>query len=125
MSTTIRIPIRGEWWMSSNQRLFWRDRAARTAHIRAAAKLHAISSGIGAKMRVHIEARVCYPTARKADPANAYPTIKACVDGLVDAGVIPDDDAEHVIGPDMRLGKSTKTKGQYVIDPVITPQEIP
>ena len=38
------------------------------------------------------------------DPANAYPAVKALIDGLVDAGVLPDDDAAHLDGPDMRLG---------------------
>ena len=31
------------------------------------------------------------------------PTLKALVDGLVDAGLLPDDDARHLQGPDMRL----------------------
>ena len=30
------------------------------------------------------------------------PTAKAVVDGLVDAGVLPDDDAKHLLGPDLR-----------------------
>lgn len=29
--------------------------------------------------------------------------LKALVDGLVDAGLLPDDDARHLQGPDMRL----------------------
>jgi hypothetical protein len=31
------------------------------------------------------------------------PTAKACVDGLVDAGVLEDDNFSRVRGPDMRL----------------------
>ena len=30
------------------------------------------------------------------------PTTKPIVDGLVDTGVLPDDDAKHLLGPDLR-----------------------
>lgn len=30
------------------------------------------------------------------DPGNCYPSVKAAIDGLVDAGVIEDDTGEHV-----------------------------
>jgi hypothetical protein len=37
-------------------------------------------------------------TARsRPDTAACYPAVKAAIDGLVDAGVIPDDDPEHVV----------------------------
>jgi hypothetical protein len=54
--------------------------------------------------RAHIAATYEPPDRRRRDPANWQPSFKACVDGLVDAGVIPDDDAAHVTGPDPRLG---------------------
>lgn len=38
-------------------------------------------------------------------PGTSTPTAKAIVDGLVDAGVIPDDSNEWVTGPDMRAGE--------------------
>ena len=38
------------------------------------------------------------------DPANWYETAKACVDGLVDAGILEDDSHRHIDGPDMRPG---------------------
>ena len=38
------------------------------------------------------------------DPGNLAPTAKAAVDGIVDANILPDDDAEHLEGPDMRAG---------------------
>ncbi|MGH3499341.1 MAG: hypothetical protein ACRDQA_00330, partial [Nocardioidaceae bacterium] len=44
------------------------------------------------------------PDRRRRDTANLYPSAKACVDGLVDAGVLDDDDSEHLTGPDPRLG---------------------
>ena len=36
------------------------------------------------------------------------PTLKALVDGLVDAHLIPDDDWKHLIGPDVRMGEPRK-----------------
>lgn len=41
---------------------------------------------------------------RRRDPANWYPSFKAAVDGVIDAGVLEDDDYTRVIGPDMRIG---------------------
>lgn len=38
------------------------------------------------------------------DATNWLPSAKACVDGLVDAGVLTDDSNRYVIGPDMRAG---------------------
>ena len=48
-------------------------------------------------------------------PANGYPTIKALIDGMTDAGVWPDDDSEHVIGPDMRRATETPPKGFHAV----------
>ncbi|MFB7440207.1 hypothetical protein ACFC01_17920 [Streptomyces mirabilis] len=47
------------------------------------------------------------------DPPNWYPTFKAMVDGLVDAGMLEDDDHTRVIGPDMRPG--TKVPGGRIV----------
>lgn len=53
---------------------------------------------------VHITAHIHKPRGGRYDPGNLYPTAKALVDGLVDAGLLTDDDHKHVIGPDMRHG---------------------
>lgn len=53
---------------------------------------------------VQITATIWKPRANRYDPGNLYPTAKACLDGVVDAGLLPDDDHKHVIGPDMRHG---------------------
>lgn len=44
------------------------------------------------------------------DPANWYPSFKAAIDGLVDAGVLEDDDHTRLVGPDMRRGPKTTSK---------------
>lgn len=65
--------------------------------------------------RAHILGVLHPATAgRRRDPANWYPSFKAAVDGLVDAGVLEDDDHTRVVGPDMRLGPVVK-RGQLVL----------
>ncbi|MEV7512039.1 hypothetical protein AB0O57_29195 [Streptomyces sp. NPDC091201] len=44
------------------------------------------------------------PINRKRDPGNWAPSAKAYVDGFVDAGVLPDDDHVHLLGPNPVMG---------------------
>ncbi|MGA5424563.1 hypothetical protein [Streptomyces lavendulocolor] len=64
--------------------------------------------------RAHILGILRPATANRRDPANWYPSFKAAVDGLVDAGLLDDDDHTRLVGPDMRLGEKTKG-GQLVL----------
>ena len=92
-------------WINSNQRLHRQQVAKLTAAWRAAGRGAVTSAGwepyVGP---VHIFAHVWKPRAGRYDPNNLWPTVKAVVDGLVDAGFLVDDDHKHVIGPDMRHG---------------------
>lgn len=54
--------------------------------------------------RAHIEITVTWPDRNRRDVNNWQPTAKPIVDGLVKAGLLPDDDDTHVTGPDMRRG---------------------
>lgn len=91
-------------WLTSNGRYHWASRARRTRKLRTRAALAARAARVPPMVRARITVHVHGRTRARTDPANAYPAIKACVDGLVDAGVLPDDDAAHLDGPDMRLG---------------------
>lgn len=51
--------------------------------------------------RISISAFSCLKGQRKRDLAAELPTLHACVDGLVDAKVIPDDSGEHWVGLSM------------------------
>lgn len=53
-------------------------------------------------------------TTRRRDPGNWSPSAKAAIDGLVDAGVLPDDNHTHLLGPDPRIGPPVKG-GQLVL----------
>ena len=88
--------------LNANQRLHHHKRAEITRVLRRAA--WAASRAVPPLERVHIIG-VLHPEDRqRRDPANWYPSFKACVDGLVDQGVLADDDHTRVVGPDMRMG---------------------
>lgn len=90
--------------LNANQGLHWRTRTKRTKAIRQAAAQLARALGVPPLQRAHIFAEYLPTDGRRRDPANWAPSAKAAVDGLVDARVLLDDDAKHLIGPDMRLG---------------------
>lgn len=110
MSQTLTLDIYKGAWITSNGRYHWADRARRTRTIRTLARFCAVHQHLRPTAGlVRITATIHGRTAGRVDPANAYPTIKACVDGMTDAGCWPDDDQTHVIGPDMRAGEPIKT----------------
>lgn len=87
----------------------WGRRQTRTAALRQAAAWLAKAQRIPRLQRAHILAVYEPPDRRKRDAANYYPSVKACVDGIVtDAGVLADDDSGHLDGPDMRMGPVCK-----------------
>jgi hypothetical protein len=92
-------------WINSNQRLHRMELARRVAEWRKAAGFHARRHGGYFTSPVHIVATVHKTRGGRWDAGNLYPTAKAVVDGLVDAGVIYDDSNEYVVGPDMRAGE--------------------
>ena len=90
-------------FINSNQRLHRMAQAKLTKTWRNATALAAHGTQPFAG-QVRIIAHIYKPRNGRYDPNNLWPTIKACVDGIVDAGVLVDDDHKHVIGPDMRNG---------------------
>lgn len=98
----IRIPAPAEW-LNSNDRRHRMAAAKITKAWRAAASTACVNFG-PLNWPVQITAHIWKPRNNRYDPGNLYPTAKACLDGIVDAGLLPDDDHKHVIGPDMRHG---------------------
>ncbi|MGW2379275.1 hypothetical protein [Streptomyces sp. NPDC001658] len=111
--------------LNANQRLHHKRRneytgAIRSAAMEAVSECPALMDALAAAKpdplfeRAHILG-VLHPQDKgRRDPANWYPSFKAAVDGLVDAGLFEDDDHTRVLGPDMRLGRVVK-KGQLVL----------
>lgn len=98
----LRVPAPA-LWINSNQRLHRMDEAKRTAAWRAAGAEAA--AGLPTITRpARVIAYIEKTRAGRYDPNNLWPTVKAIMDGVVDAGVLADDDHHHLIGPDMRHG---------------------
>ena len=107
-------------WINSNDRAHRHQVAKLTAAWKAAGSAAVTSAGWEPYTgRVHIFAHVWKPRAGRYDPNNLWPTVKAVVDGFVEAGFLVDDDHKHVEGPDMRHGG----KGPAAL--VLTVTELP
>lgn len=111
--------------LNANQRLHHARKAEYTAKIRetafeAVSECPSLMDALAAAkpgalfQRAHVLGVLHPPTDGRRDPANWYPSFKAAVDGLVDAGVLEDDDHTRLLGPDMRLGEKRK-RGQIVL----------
>lgn len=85
--------------LNEERRLHWRDRTARTDPWRDLTILMARQARLArAVLAAPATVTVVIPVAdhRRRDPSNYYPVVKACVDGLVKAGVWPDDDPRYL-----------------------------
>ena len=107
----IDLPIPAIRWHTANDRMHWAKKAQRTKQVRFLAFAHAKHLPHLGRANVHVT--VCYPTARRADPANASPVAKAAIDGIVDAGVLDDDDHQHVPEVTFSRGPDTGQQGMY------------
>jgi crossover junction endodeoxyribonuclease RusA len=100
---TRRHPEGEPLWLNANQRLHWAKRRELTKQWREFGRVFARSNRLPATTElVQVTAWCRWPRRVRRDPGNWYPTAKAVLDGLTDAGVWPDDDSTHVVGPDMR-----------------------
>jgi Holliday junction resolvase RusA-like endonuclease len=105
----LALPVAGSGFLlTANCRLHWRRRNELTQYWRALVCIHTrnrLQDGLWRPLeQAHITVTLTWPDRRRRDPANWAPTAKAIVDGLVDGGLLPDDDHRHLTGPDMRGG---------------------
>lgn len=102
MTTTITIPAPCAW-LNSNDRRHRMAEAKLVKEWREAGR--EASAGLAPiTERVHILATIHKARNGRWDPNNLWPSVKACVDGVVESGLLKDDDWRHVLGPDMRMG---------------------
>lgn len=102
---TITIAPSRAMILTANQRTHWAKRARVARHLRTIGLAAARSQLPGVRLeRARIVATLTFPDRRRRDPANWAPTLKPIIDGLVDARLLPDDDAAHLVGPDLRIG---------------------
>lgn len=97
------LTVTGREWLNANDRGGWQRRHRLSREWRNSSAWVARAVRLPTVARVHITATAVVRDGRRRDPANLAPTAKAVVDGLVDAGLIQDDDSKHLDGPDMRV----------------------
>ncbi len=81
--------------LSANDRMHWRRKAQLTSTVRSAARL-AFANHPPAP-RVEVRMTWVVTTRHRRDADNTVPTLKAICDGLVDAGIVPDDTPEFMV----------------------------
>jgi crossover junction endodeoxyribonuclease RusA len=89
-------PLRRKPWISSNDHEHWGRRHQLTLYWRDFACAAAIRQGIPRLDVVQVSARLSFGDGRRRDAHNYWPTVKACVDGLVDAGALIDDSDRYI-----------------------------
>ena len=94
--------------LNANQRMHWRQRAEITRHVRNAARLAFGTFPIVTKVRVVMIWIVT--TGHRRDADNTVPTLKAICDGLVDAGIVPDDTPEYMEKVMPRIERGTRAR---------------
>ncbi len=77
--------------LRENDRKHWRAKAPITREIRERAAWRARAAGIPRLTRCQVHLVWSVTDKRRRDSAAPNPTLKAAIDGLVDAGVVADD----------------------------------
>jgi crossover junction endodeoxyribonuclease RusA len=114
VSYIVELPV-GMQLMNANDREHWSKRARVSSLIRTTSR--GLCKGIPKGMKqVKIRAIYYAPDNRRRDVSNLFPSVKAAVDGLVDAGVIKDDNDKYVVALEMVRGEYNIPKGQLVIE---------
>lgn len=104
------VPMAAEW-ISSNAREHWAPRNRKTRAWRSAAMIVARSSGASYDVPVDLEVVVSKRReSSRWDPHNLWPTAKACIDGIVDAGLLEDDDTKHIRSTSIRAGEPDRLR---------------
>lgn len=111
---------------SANDRPHWRAEIALKKRWRDLGQVTA-RSVVGASFvpleRTRVVVTQVPGSRRKTDPGNVAPAAKAAIDGIVRAGVLVDDDAAHMVGPDYRLAAEPvrQAPGMWTLRITITP----
>lgn len=94
---TIAIPLwRNKPPLTANQRLHWRQKADRTKTIRQTVRMRVKQAGIPAAARLTVQLHYAPGDRKRRDAPNLVATSKPAIDGLVDAGLVPDDNDTYV-----------------------------
>jgi Holliday junction resolvase RusA-like endonuclease len=113
MSLTLTLPVAVPFSEVANandaRREHWGTKSRKARALRARGALAYRLAGSPRMDVVRCSVQVYYPDRRKRDVANLHPTVKALVDGMVKAGLLPDDDDAHLTGPHLEHGRDDVT----------------
>ena len=90
----LRLPFTAP--LSLNDRMHYMVKAKKTKEWREAARRAAEAAGIPSCSRIRVTLIYTPRDKRRRDPLNLVASLKACEDGIVDAGVIPDDTPAYI-----------------------------
>ena len=116
--------------LTMNERIHWAERSRRTADWRHAALLAGRALRLKNRIPRHwfppcaIRVTFGVPDRRRRDPHNTAPTVKAIVDGLVDAGFWRDDTPDQVVLLDPVFERANPTLVKVELWPVSLLAEI-
>jgi len=118
--------------LNSNDRLHYQQKAKITKNLRNLAYVQATSrisdfynshkedfKQFGKNNTCEVIVTVYSPTRRRLDPPNCYPTVKALIDGMTDAGVWTDDNHEVIKAMTFQYG-GLSYGGFYTIEIEVT-----
>lgn len=94
--------------MNLNDRMHWRTRHRITKETREMAATLARSAKVPKLETAHIVVVLHPHDKRRRDPHNWAPSAKAAIDGITDAGVLPDDDSKHLLSLRFEIGDPVK-----------------
>lgn len=98
---------RMHWTQEHEVRTFWRNMARALFAHRPKAE------------RAKVVVTFTWPDRRRRDVHNYVPyVVKPIVDGMIDAGILPDDDDNHLVGPDLRVDAE---KGGFSVKVTVVP----
>lgn len=96
------LPLTRSKLITANDKPHWAVRAKLTKQIRQwGYLLGREGEGVARLELTHarVEMEFAYPDRRRRDRSNLAPTVKALMDGLIDAGLLPDDADRYLDGP--------------------------
>lgn len=96
------LPLTRSKLITANDKPHWAARARLTKQLRQwGYLLGREGEGVACFGLQHarVEVEFAYPDRRRRDRSNLAPTVKALMDGLIDAGLLPDDSDRFLDGP--------------------------
>lgn len=114
MSThVIAVPVGARYWISSNDRPVWQEKARRTAALVRIGATAAMACRLKVDTPARLTVTVHMPSNRRFDPPNAWPTVKPLIDGFVKAGALVDDSHKEIPETVFKKGEKTGVAGFY------------